>query len=119
MFSNIGSVISPQIVSVNEVITYVRDMQNSQGGEVLAIHRILEGRVEALEFCASGSTKDLGIPLEKLSIRKGILLACIVHGSRLIVPTGKDSINPGDTVIVISSADQHIHSLNDIFEPGI
>ncbi len=115
MFSHLGSVISPQMVTVNEVIAYVRDMQNSQGGEVLAVHRILEGRVEALEFYASGSTSNLGIPLEKLSIRKGILLACIVHGPDLIVPTGKDSISLGDTVIVISSADRHIHSLNDIF----
>lgn len=119
MFSNIGSVISPQMVSVNEVIAYVRDMQNFQGGEVLAVHRILEGRVEALEFCASGTTHNLGVPLEKLSIRKGILLACIVHGPKLIVPTGKDSINLSDTVIVISSADQHIHSLNDIFEHSV
>lgn len=119
MFSNIGSVISPQMVSVNEVIAYVRDMQNSQGGEVLAIHRILEGRVEALEFYASGATSNLGVPLEKLSIKKGILLACIVHGPTPTVPTGKDSISLGDTVIVISSADQHIHSLNDIFDTDI
>ncbi len=119
MFSNIGSVISPQMVSVNEVIAYVRDMQNSQGGEVLAVHRILEGRVEALEFYASGTTRNLGVPLEKLSIRKGILLACIIHGNTLIVPTGKDLISLGDTVIVVSSAEQHIHSLNDIFDPEV
>lgn len=49
MFSdkNIGRVVSPKQVCTSEIVRYVRAMQNTTGGEVLTLHRIVDGQMEA------------------------------------------------------------------------
>ena len=48
--AGIESVITPKGITVNQIIRYVRAMDNSKGSNVETLHRIVGGRVEALEF---------------------------------------------------------------------
>lgn len=41
--------------------------------------------------------------LEKLSFKDNLLIACINRGGQIITPRGKDTIEPGDTVIVVTT----------------
>ena len=45
----------------------------------------------------------IGIPLEKLSFKDNLLIACINRSGQIITPRGKDTIEPGDTVIVVTT----------------
>lgn len=51
-------------------------------------------------------------------MKKGILVAVIVHQGRTIIPEGSSTIELGDTVIIISS-NQGILDINDIFDDSI
>ena len=52
----------------------------------------------------------IGIPLEKLNFKNNLLIACINRNGKIITPRGKDTIEVGDTVIVVTT-----HSgLNDL-----
>lgn len=84
-------------------------------GSVLALHRIVDERVEALEFLASPSTRHLGETLQQITLKPDILIACINRKGRIIIPKGDDTIEPGDTLIVVTTADRMIVDLNDIF----
>ena len=72
--------------------------------------------MEALEFKANENTWYLGMTLSQLRLKKDILIACISRQGEIIIPQGSDSIRPGDTVIVVTTAEKIVLDLNDIFE---
>ncbi len=45
----------------------------------------------------------LGIPLEKLQLKNNLLVACINRNGKIITPRGKDTIEAGDTVIIVTT----------------
>lgn len=111
--ANIESVISPKLITANEIIRYVRAMQNSLGSNVETLHRIVDHRVEALEFRVRDNAKLIGIPLKDLELKDNLLIACIIRGNRVIIPGGGDEIHRGDSVVVVTM-NQNFQDLNDI-----
>ena len=110
---DLGSVISLRSLTANQVLQYVRAMQNSIGSSVITLHRICQGKVDALEFRVSPGSRVTGIPLEKLPIRSDILIACINRGGRVFMPRGNDTIEEGDTVIIVTTV-SGLSELDDI-----
>ncbi len=109
------TVVSPKLVTINEILRYVRALAASDSeGNVLSLYKIVGGKVEVLEFEADGDMKDLvDKPLYALSLKKNILIACIVRNNKALVPKGSDCIMAGDSVLVVS-ASQRITNLGDI-----
>ena len=65
----------------------------------------------ALEFYVKDENPRLtNIPLMNLPIKKNILICCINRQNRIIIPGGQDTIQPGDSVVVVLTNE----SLNDI-----
>lgn len=111
----IDCVVSPKDLCCNDIVRYVRAMENRKGEAALTLTRIVDDRVEALEFRANKQLPQLGKPLAQLSLKPGTLLACITRGNRIIIPTGSDTIEKEDTVIVVADADRLINDLSEIF----
>ena len=82
-----------------------------------ALYRIAGGKAEAMEFIVSPATRNLNVPLRDLRLRRGVLIAVIVRGNRVIIPEGSTCLEQGDDVIVIAR-DSGILDLNDIYEGG-
>ena len=57
-----------------------------------------------------------GIPLRDLTLKKNTLVACIRRRGKIVFPDGNQSIQPEDTVIVVSTTENKIANLRDIFE---
>lgn len=112
----IGSIVCPKDLTSNEILRYIRAMGNRGDGTVKALHRIVDGKAEALEFAASTPAAFLGVPLAKLNIKPNTLIACICRSNQIIIPKGDDEIRLGDTLIVVTGAEQSYSDLNDIFE---
>ena len=100
---NLGSIIYPKMITADGIIRYVRAMQNSMGSNVETLYKIVQNKAEALEFRVGKDAPLIGIPLEKLSFKDNLLIACINRGGQIITPRGKDTIEPGDTVIVVTT----------------
>ncbi len=111
----IGQVVSPKELCTNEIVRYVRAMQNTMEGPVLTLHRIGDGKMEALEFRAGDTTRHLGETLANIKLKPDILIACINRMGNVIIPRGGDQIELGDTVVVVTKADRMIQDINDIF----
>lgn len=111
----LGSIISPKELSCNNIVQYVRAMQN-QTGAALTVYMIADGQSEAVEFMVDRNTLHCGEPLKKLRLKKNVLVACIMHGAQLEIPNGDSSFAQGDTVIVVTGADRVLYRLDDIFE---
>lgn len=110
----LDSVVSPKLVTASYIIGYVRGMQNSEGGIVESLYKIVDGKAEIISFIANDTAKVLNVPLRELRLKKEILIACIQHGSGIIVPHGNEQIQEGDKVLVVAKDDTRILSLNDI-----
>ena len=83
----------------------------------VTLHRIADGRAEALEFIVNKQSKYIGEPLKNLRLRlkKNILISCITHHGNTVIPDGESYYQLGDTVIVVTTREQPVLQFNDIF----
>lgn len=99
---NLGSLIYPKFITAEHIVRYVRAMQNTIGSNVETLYRIIDSRVEALEFIINENSPVVGISLEKLELKDNLLIACVNRRGTIIFPNGKTEIEVGDTVIIIT-----------------
>ena len=100
---DLGSVFNPRNSASNLICRYVRAMQNSEGSsQIETLYKLVGGKAEALEFRAAESSAICGIPLQQLQLRDNLLIGCIGRGGKILIPSGQDTIEPGDSVIVVT-----------------
>lgn len=112
---NLGSIIYPKLITADTILQYVRAMQNSLGSNVETLYKIVTNRAEALEFRVEKDAPMIGIPLEKLSLKNNLLVACINRNGKIITPRGKDTIEEHDTVIIVTT-NTGLNDLKDILK---
>lgn len=100
---NLDTVVSVKAITTAYIIRYVRAMQNSYGSNVQTLHRLFEGKVEALEFRITDKAKVVGKSLFELQLKKNLLICCISREGKIITPSGRDELKPGDGVIVVTT----------------
>lgn len=108
-----GSIVCPRNITSEAMIGYVRSLKNSYGSNVEALYKLIGNKVEALEFAVDESAKVINTPLSSLKLKNNLLLCNITRGSQIIKPRGNDMIQPGDTVVVVTT-NKGLNSINDI-----
>ena len=109
----LGSIVYPKYMTCDYIVQYVRALQNEAGSNVKTLYRILDDRVEALEFTVHEESKATGVPLSRLRLKQNLLLCCIMRGEQILIPRGGDEIQVGDNVIVVT-LEHGLHDLRDI-----
>jgi trk system potassium uptake protein TrkA len=99
----IGTIACPKNITAKTIIQYIRALQNSYGSNIETLYRMLDDRVEALEFAIRQESKVTNKPLTELKLKKNLLVCAIIRGKEIITPSGKDQIMQGDTVIVVTT----------------
>ncbi len=110
----LGSVVYPRELCSNQIVRYVRAMQN-QSGAAVSIHFIADGQVEAIEFEADDQTRNCGKPLKELKLRPDVLLVSITRGASTTIPNGDSAFQKGDSIVVVTNGRGQIRQINDIF----
>lgn len=110
---SLGSVIYPKYITSEMIISYVRALENSTGSGVQTLYNIVGGKVQALEFAVRTESKAVGVPLCDLDLKKNILLCCISRHGKIIIPSGQDTIQVGDSVVVVTT-ERGLNDLKDI-----
>ena len=114
----VDSLVSTGAVTTELIVQYVRAMQNSQATNVRTLHRLVGGKVEALEFGVTADVPFAGVPLRDLNLRKNILVAGIIReNGKTIIPSGNDSFCAGDDVIIVTT-NTDLTDLRDIMARG-
>ena len=110
----LGSVICPKELCCDDIVRYVRAMEN-QSGSAISVHSIADGQAEAIEFIVEADTQHCAEPLKNIKLRSGVLLVSIMHGSVAQIPNGESTFHVGDTIVVVTSGRGKLRQLNDIF----
>ena len=74
-----------------------------------------DGHAEALEFYIKEDSAVTNVPLNRLHIRKNILVCSIVRGGQAIIPSGQDELHVGDYVVVVLTH-ARLNDIKDIIE---
>lgn len=99
----IGTIACPKNITAKGILQYVRALRNSYGSNVETLYRMLDDKVEALEFIIKQESKVTNTPLMDLDLKKNLLICAIVRNGKVITPSGKDTILNGDTVIIVTT----------------
>ena len=102
---DLGSVIYPKYITAEAIVAYVRAKHNSMNSNVETLNYICNNRVEAVEFQIRDCPQVTGRMLKDLKprMKKDILIASINRRGRILIPSGVDTIEPGDSVMVVTT----------------
>ena len=107
--------ISPKKHIADILVQYVRALENSVGSSMETLYKLMDDKVEALEFKVKSDFPKLGVPFKELKTKNNILIAGIMRDRKSIIPAGDDCLIAGDKVIVLA-ANQRINTLSDILK---
>lgn len=108
-----ASVISPKEIVASKIISHLRARNNARGSNVVTLHKLVNNKVEALEFIAKENKKIVNICLKDLKLKDNILIAGIIRDGKAIIPNGNDMILENDNVIIVTT-NQFLDDLNEI-----
>ena len=108
-------IVSPKRLISDVLVQYARALQNSADSSVETLYKLMDDKVEALEFTVKADSKMINIPFRDLKTKPNTLIAGILRDRKSIIPSGEDMLLPGDKVVVFA-ANQRINSLSDILK---
>ena len=100
---DLGSVIYPKYITANLILQHVRARENNIGSNLETLYKIIDNKVEALEFHVSEDSRLVDITLEELQLKKNVIVGCINRKGNVFIPHGKDTLKIGDTVIIVTT----------------
>ncbi len=106
---------SPKNIVADILVRYARAIGNSIGSKVETLYSLFGGNAEALEFNVEEDFEYSRIPLKKLELKSGVLIAGITRENNALIPGGDDVIMSGDKVIVIAKGER-LCNLSDILK---
>lgn len=112
---DLGSVIYPKYITANLILQHVRAKKNNIGNNVETLYKIIDNKVEALEFNVSDDSVLLNQTLEELQLKKNVIVGCINRKGHVFIPHGKDTFKVGDSVIIVTKI-PGLSDLDDIKE---
>ena len=99
----LDSIVNPKELTAQKIVHYVRAAGNSLESNVETLYKLMNGRVEALEFLLEKKSSIIGVKLADMKMKTNVLIAGIVRDGRLIIPGAQDAFQVGDTVIVVTT----------------
>lgn len=112
--ANIDSVITPHKIVANQIVAYVKAMQNRKSSSCESIYKF-NNSLEFIEFLVKDDFKAINLPLKKINFKENVIVVAIMRNRNIIFPSGSDSLQIGDTIIVTNKG-ENIKDVNDILE---
>lgn len=100
---DLGSVIYPRYITSEAIIAYVRAKKNSTNSNIETLYHMFDNRAEAIEFRVNEPSSVTGIPLKDLMLKNDLLVSFIYRNGTVRIPSGLDTIEVGDTVMIVTT----------------
>ncbi len=95
----IDAIISPRLLVIGLALQHIR------GGRVRSVAQLLEDRIEIVEAEVSKGSLLAKGALSEIKLPRGVLVAALRRGEKLLVPRGADRPEPGDRVLLITTSE--------------
>ena len=115
--AGLDSVVTPKELVAQQLTGYVRALDGSRGSGMETLHRLADGKAEALEFRVGEGSRLAGTPLKDLKLKNNMLIGAVIRGGKSIIPNGLTVLQSGDHAVVVTAAGR-LTSLDQILEGG-
>ncbi len=113
--AGLDGVVAPKDLVAQQLTRYVRALDGSRGGAMETLHRLADGKAEALEFRVGEQSKLKGIELKNLRLKKSVLIGAVIRGGKSLIPNGSTVLQPGDHAVIVTLAGR-LTGLDQILE---
>jgi trk system potassium uptake protein TrkA len=96
----IDAIISPRLLAIGLTLQHIR------GSAVRSVAPLLEDRVEVVEAEAEKGSPITRETIARVGLPRGVLIAALGRGDQLLLPGGEDRVEPGDTVLLVTTTEQ-------------
>lgn len=108
-----SSIVTPKSIAVDSMMHFIRGRVNAQESSSLdAVHHIANGKIETLQFEIREKNKIAGKHLADVQLKKGVLVAAIIRKGKPLFPTGQDTYEVGDKIVVVTL----LTNITDIYD---
>ncbi|MFC3928767.1 Trk system potassium transporter TrkA [Streptococcus caprae] len=108
-----STIVTPKAIAVDSIMHFIRGRENAQELSLEAMHHVANGQIETLQFDILDTSKMIGQQLSTIKLKKNIIIAAIIRKGKTLVPSGYDTFQLGDKIIVIS-LQPNIRHINDL-----
>lgn len=91
----VDMVLSPLDITASKILRFI------QGSKNVISSQLIQGQAEIMEIVAHSHMNMIGIPLSKLNLPDGVLIAAIHRGQEVIIPDGNTVIRWNDRVVIL------------------
>lgn len=112
---DLDTVIYPKAIVSDMILRYVRSAKNTRGSNMETLYNVIKGEIEASEFIIRKPSGIVGVPISRLRFKKNVLIAAILRDGEVIIPRGYDTIEIGDSVVIVSKV-MGLQDITDILE---
>jgi len=96
----IDAIISPRLLAIGLTLQHIR------GSAVRTVAPLIEDRVEVLEAEAVKGSPITQGKLSEVGLARGVLVAALRRGDKIVLPRGDDRVEAGDLVLLVTTAEQ-------------
>lgn len=91
----VDMVLNPLDITASNILRFI------QGSKKIISSLLLQGQAEIMEIVAHSHMEMIGVPLSRLNLPDGVLIAAIHRGQQVIIPNGDTVIQWNDRVIIL------------------
>lgn len=92
----IDMVLNPLDITAGNIFGFIKE------SKVVVSSVIIQGQAEIVEIAAGGDMNMIDVPLAKLKLPKGMIIAAIHRGRDVIIPDGNTRIQINDRLMIVS-----------------
>lgn len=93
-------------ISSTTVISHLIEEETTVGN-IITLHVLKKGRLAIVEVdIPNESCNSCRRPIKDLGLPRGCVLVSIIKGDEVLIPRGDDTLQPGDSVIAVTSIDK-------------
>ena len=115
---DIDNTLSPHLVVLGSIHRFIRGIseKGSQEENIKSLYRFAKNTAEAIEFEVKKDFLEIGKTLKDIKLKQDIVIAFVIRNNKVIIPNGLTTIEVGDRIIVIASADKNLSRLEEIVQ---
>ncbi|GAB6158477.1 Trk system potassium transporter TrkA [Desulfotomaculum varum] len=107
----VDAAVSPRLITASEIVRFI------QGGRLLSLFMLLNGKAEVVELIVPASSRVVGKPLAKCGLPRNVIVGAILREDRAIIPEGTEKILAEDRIVVFALG-HTLGTIEKLFDAG-
>lgn len=107
----VDAAVSPRLITASEIVRFI------QGGRLLSLFLLLNGKAEVVELIVPAGSRVVGKTLAQCGLPRNVIVGAILRNREAIIPEGNEKILAEDRLVVFAMG-HTLTSIEKLFDAG-